>query len=104
MRRTSRTRAALAACALALAACATAGEEYVWRHPDGSDDPEALREDVAACEAQALVDDDERHVRSSLSARPWGGWGDPVFEFCMRERGWRLTRVGPDGAPVVSRR
>lgn len=43
------------------------------------------------CEMQAAEERDDNRFRELLNARPYGGWGDFGFEFCMAQNGWRLT-------------
>jgi hypothetical protein len=81
---------------LSLAACASSGR-WAWRQPDGSEDPERLQQDVHACEAYVKTVEDNRWTRSTRGARPYGGWGNFDFDFCMHQRNWALRYV-PGGA------
>jgi hypothetical protein len=79
--------AALLAVATA-AGCATG--RWEWQRPDGPGEPEELRVDVAECEERARQTEDRRRYRSVEGARPYGGWGNFDFEFCMNQRDWQL--------------
>jgi len=48
---------------------------------------------IRECEMKAAEERDDKCFRELLNARPYGGWGDFGFEFCMAQNGWKLTYV-----------
>jgi hypothetical protein len=74
---------------LLLAACAPYGR-WEWRRPDGSVDRPQLDRTIDLCEDYAARVSDEGPFRAIPNARPYGGWGDFDFKFCMNQHDWFL--------------
>jgi hypothetical protein len=95
----------LAAVALLLA-CASSSSTWNWHPKEGSFDEQKYRQDVDLCEERTRISDSRSPAVSHRSARPYGGWGNHVFDSCMDGRGWALKRgevppgdVAPAAAP-----
>jgi hypothetical protein len=82
----------LAAVVMLLAACASARSAWNWHPKEGAFDERKLSEDVAVCEEQTRVSESRGPVATHRAVRPWGGWGNHVFDACMDRQGWVLKR------------
>lgn len=86
-------RTALAVTVLLLSACTPRPGLWEWRHPDPSYAEKYRARDIAECEEHAREAEMDGRNHLLKPARPYGGWGDFPFEWCMQERGWRLEFV-----------
>jgi len=66
-----------------------------WEWQPTTDQALAVGKDktIRECEMKAAEERDDNRFRELLNARPYGGWGDFDFEFCMAQNGWELNFV-----------
>lgn len=92
-------RAGLLLSLLALFGCLGQARQWRWEHPESGYAERHRQEDIAACEQEAIDLRTNGPFRPE-NARPYGGWGDFDFEFCMEQRGWELVYRGAGSGPA----
>ncbi len=92
-------RAGLCLSVLILLGCFGPSRQWRWTHPDSGYADLNRPADIAFCEQETL-DISTNGPFSVENSRPYGGWGDFIFELCMEERGWELVQLkaGPTEA------
>jgi hypothetical protein len=80
----------IAAGVVLLAGCTLQPGQWVWSHPDADYVDRFKSRDIEKCERYAEIHHIEGPFPASGNPRGPGGWGDFDFEYCMREKGWRL--------------
>lgn len=76
---------------ISLSGCFGSGASWNWAHPDPVYAERQRQHDIDFCEQQTS-EISSRGPFQSGGARPYGGWGDFIFELCMEERGWVLVQ------------
>lgn len=78
-----------------LAGCLSGGPSWTWSHPDPGYAERQRQVDIDFCE-QETDEISSNGPFSSASSRPYGEWGDFIFELCMEKRGWELIQGRAD--------
>jgi len=86
-------RILLLSCLLLLGACTIPPGQWEWRHDDPQYAESHRAEDIYECEKHAIEEASDGPRFRISNARPYGGWGNFDFEFCMQQRGWHLEYV-----------
>jgi len=76
-----------------LLGCSAATGSWVWQPTTEQALARGKAQTIEACEIKAAEERDDHCFRELLNARPYGGWGDFGFEFCMAQNGWKLSYV-----------
>jgi len=71
--------------------CAGATGSWEWQPTTEQALAAGKANTIWECEMKAAEEQDDKCFRELVNARPYGGWGDFGFEFCMEQRGWKLT-------------
>ncbi len=76
-----------------LSVCIGQPEQWSWQHADSHYSRKNSERDIYGCGEAAKEQAMDGALHELSNARGYGGWGNFDFEFCMEERGWKLTFV-----------
>ncbi len=100
---TVRNGVGLILCTLLLSGCLSQSRQWLWVHPDLDYVTQNRESDIALCEQEAVdLSIDGNFPEESI--RPYGDWGDFIFELCMEDKGWQLSYQLPGGDQIGQNR